>query len=101
MAISTELCEGCALDPGIHRAVHALQAAGVETFKSCQGGTGHCFPDPTIRFGVGRPEEGWKALAECLTLGYPVLRLALYWNIEHGHIPIGAYWELVFSNAFD
>jgi hypothetical protein len=89
------------MDPGIERAVRTLMDAGVETFESCQGGPGHCFPEPTIRFGVGRPEEGWKALAVCLTFGYPVLRLATYWNIEHGHVPTGPYWELVFSRPPD
>jgi hypothetical protein len=89
------------LDPGIERAVRALQDAGCETFESCQGGAGHSYPDPAIRFGVGRPEEGWKALAVCLTLGYPVLRLRLCWDVEHGHVPTGPYWEIVFSKSID
>ena|SRR5579864_7641405 len=84
------------LDAGIARAVRVLQEHGVETFESCEGGPGHAFAEPTIRFGVGRPEEGWKALAVCLTFGYPVLRLGIYWNIEHRHVPVGPYWELVF-----
>jgi hypothetical protein len=89
------------LDPGIERIVRTLMDAGVETFESCEGGPGHAFTEPTVRFGAGRPEEGWQALAVCLTFGYPVLRLATYWNIEHGHVPTGPYWELVFSRLPD
>lgn len=32
------------LDQGIASAVHALAAAGIETFESCQGGEGHAYP---------------------------------------------------------
>ena|ERR1039458_580647 len=101
MAISTAPCESCDFDPGIHRAVHVLQAAGVETFESCQGGSDHSYPAPAVRFGVGRPEEGWKALAVCLTFEFPVLRLRLCWDVEHGHVPTGPYWEIVFSKPLD
>ena len=38
------------LDVGIARIVQTLQEAGVETFESCQGGEGHIFPRPTVRF---------------------------------------------------
>ena len=40
------------LDPGIERAVNLLREARVETFESCEGGAGHAFPEPTIRFGL-------------------------------------------------
>ena len=46
------------LDPGIRKAVERLQAEGIETFESCEGGSGHAFPEPTIRF-YGTPEAGW------------------------------------------
>ena len=39
-----------ALDEGIREAVAVLVANGVETFESCEGGPGHAFPEPTIRF---------------------------------------------------
>ena len=38
------------LDPGIAHIVWVLQEAGVETFESCQGGDGHAFDRPTVRF---------------------------------------------------
>ena len=50
------------LDPGIAAYVDALRDAGVETFESCEGGSGHAYPEPTVRFGGG-PGEGFRALA--------------------------------------
>lgn len=38
------------LDPGIKRWVEILNGQGVMTFESCEGGEGHSFPEPTIRF---------------------------------------------------
>lgn len=38
------------LDSGIRPYVKILDDNGIETFESCQGGDGHCFPEPTIRF---------------------------------------------------
>jgi hypothetical protein len=47
------------LDRGIRKAVERLQACGIETFESCEGGEGHAFQEPTIRF-YGTPEAGWR-----------------------------------------
>jgi hypothetical protein len=49
------------LDAGIRRAVLILRSAGVETFESCEGGPGHAFPDPTIKF-HGGAWAGYRAL---------------------------------------
>lgn len=38
------------LDEGIKEAVRILIDNGIETFESCEGGKGHAFPEPTIRF---------------------------------------------------
>lgn len=48
------------LDAGIRRAVLVLRSAGIETFESCQGGPGHAFPDPTVKF-HGSAWEGYRA----------------------------------------
>ena len=45
------------LDRGIRKAVERLRASQIETFESCEGGAGHAFPEPTIRF-YGTPEAG-------------------------------------------
>lgn len=38
------------LDAGIAPYVDVLDAAGIETFESCEGTEGHGFLEPTIRF---------------------------------------------------
>lgn len=83
------------LDPGIEKAVRLLQANGIETFESCEGGEGHAFPEPTIRF-HGAPEAGWRAVGICLMLGLPVLALRRAWYLLEGNEPTGPHWEITF-----
>jgi hypothetical protein len=82
------------LDPGIQRAVEVLMAAGIETFESCQGGTGHSFPEPAVRF-YGLRDEGFRALAIAMANGLRVRSLRRYWAVVEGE-PTGPSWELVF-----
>ena len=83
------------LDPGIREAVETLRSAGVETFESCEGGSGHAYPEPTIRFHGERP-EGFKALAAAMQAGLAVAELRRVWPIADGE-PTGPYWELTFA----
>jgi hypothetical protein len=85
------------LDPGIRREVEILQGAGVETFESCQGGTGHAFFEPTVRF-CGQHSEGFKALAVALQHGLRVSELRRYYSIQDGE-PVGPQWEMTFRTA--
>lgn len=82
------------IDAGIARAVAALQAADVETFESCQGGAGHAFPEPTIRF-HGDAVEGHRALVAALAATLPVDSLRRVWTVIDGE-PTGPSWELTF-----
>lgn len=82
------------LDLGIAHAVHALAAGGIETFESCEGGPGHAFPEPTVRF-HGNHGEGYRAIAVALTCGLPVLDLRRTWPVIDGALT-GPYWELTF-----
>jgi hypothetical protein len=50
------------LDAGILPVVQVLAQNGVETFESCEGGEGHAFYEPTVRF-HGNHAEGFRALA--------------------------------------
>ena len=84
------------IDPGIADAVAILQRNGVETFESCEGGTGHAFPEPTVRF-YGTPAAGPRALAVCMDHGLPVLSLRRVWYMEN-HELTGPNWELTFSH---
>lgn len=82
------------LDPGIEQAVLILREAGVETFESCQGGDGHAYPEPTVRF-HGERSAGWQALAVAQVKGLPVVELRRVWPVLDGE-PTGPWWELTF-----
>lgn len=84
------------LDKGIYLAVKLLRETGIETFESCQGGSGHIFSEPTVRF-HGDQSEGWKALAVAHQHGLGVSELRRAWNINDGE-PCGPYWELVLTS---
>jgi hypothetical protein len=44
------------LDKGIERIVNILRNADIETFESCEGGIGHAYNVPTVRFHGDRSE---------------------------------------------
>lgn len=82
------------LDAGIKRFVEILSDAGIETCESCQGGKGHAYAEPTIRFLGGRG-EGFRALGIAMTNALPIAELRRTWPITDD-VPVGPYWELVF-----
>lgn len=83
------------LDPGIAPYVDILDSKGIETFESCEGGDGHAFPVPTVRF-YGEPGEGFRALAVAVQRELPVCQLRRYWQINRRGEPEGPYWEMTF-----
>lgn len=83
------------IDTGIAREVSVLQAAGVETFESCEGGPGHAFFEPTIRF-HGDQAEGFRALSIAIREGLPTDQLRRVWPLIDGE-PTGPCWELTFK----
>lgn len=82
------------LDAGIVDAVRILRRAGVETFESCEGGLGHAYPEPTVRF-HGDQSEGFRALGIAMQAGLPVAYLRRLWSINDNE-PTGPWWEIVF-----
>ncbi len=88
------------IDVGIRRAVDFLQKNGIETFESCEGGEGHAFTEPTVRF-HGTPEAGWRAMGICLAHGLPVLSLRRAWYVLDGNEPTGPSWEITFRKRLD
>lgn len=82
------------LDPGIVHAVQTLQELGVETFESCEGGAGHAYHEPTVRF-HGHKSEGFRALAGAMSAGLPVSELRRVWPLLDDE-PTGPWWELTF-----
>lgn len=83
------------IDSGIARQVAILQAHGVETFESCQGGEGHAFSEATVRF-HGDQSEGFRALSIAMKEGLPVDSLRRVWPLIDGE-PTGPSWELTFA----
>lgn len=87
------------LDPGIARFVEVLSENGIETFESCQGGSGHAFAEPTVRF-HGNQAEGFRAFSIAHDHGLPVAAIRRFWSIVDGE-PTGPHWELTFSELAD
>ena len=83
-----------ALDNGIKRTVELLRQVGIETYESCEGGEGHAYPEPTIRF-HGERSEGFRALALLLENNLPVSALKRIWVVNDKE-PTGPEWEVVF-----
>ena len=83
------------LDQGIARAVMLLREGGIETFESCQGGAGHSYPEPTIRF-HGEYPEGFKAYSIVLSHGLPVYSLRRIYQHQNGELK-GPWWEMTFA----
>jgi hypothetical protein len=87
------------LDSGIRDIVITLASNGIETFESCEGGKGHSFPEPTVRF-EGGASEGLRAMAIALENGLPVLRLRRVWGVVDGSMH-GPWWEMTFNPPKD
>jgi len=85
------------LDPRISREVIVLKQAGIETFESCEGGEGHAYAEPTVRFHGGK-SEGFKALAVALENGLQVSELRRAWPIIDNE-PTGPWWEMTFVQS--
>lgn len=74
-----------------------LREGGIETFESCEGGSGHSDPEPAVRFGGGRA-AGFKALGVAADYGLPVSYLRRYWSVEDGEL-VGPSWEITFVRS--
>jgi hypothetical protein len=80
------------LDAGIAAVVAFLNQHGVETYESCQGGAGHAFFEPTVRF-HGEKQEGYRVAALLLQHGYRVADLRRFWSVIDGELT-GPRWEV-------
>jgi hypothetical protein len=82
------------LDKGICEQVLLMIEYGVETIESCEGGKGHAYAEPTIRF-AGERAEGLRALSVAMQHGLKVSELRRVWQVIDGELQ-GAWWDLVF-----
>lgn len=87
------------LDLGIRYAVLVLRSVGIETIESCEGGPGHSFPEPTVKF-CGSSWAGYRAFAAAMEYGLPVLQLNRVHDCNDGQLD-GPYWTLVFKKPLD
>ncbi len=83
------------LDPGVAHYVDLLDAAGIETFESCEGGKGHSYAEPAVRF-YGARGEGFRSLAVALQHGFPVRAVRRTRTVDEDGHPHGPYWEIAF-----
>lgn len=83
------------VDAGIRRAVLILRSQGIETMESCEGGPGHAFPDPTIKF-HGSTWAGYRAFAIAMEHGLPVLHLRYTYGVDGGQLSAPC-WEMTFA----
>jgi len=89
-----ELDAECPLDRWISYAVKVLRDGGIETYEACEGGRGHSYREPAVRF-YGQRGDGFKAVALALSRGLPVRALRRFWTIDDAEL-IGPNWELTF-----
>lgn len=82
------------LDEGISQAVKVLMRAGIETYESCEGGEGHSYYEPTVRFHGNQGAAG-EALTVAMNHGLPVSNIKRVWTIQDGE-SVGPTWEMVF-----
>jgi hypothetical protein len=82
------------LDQGIAHYVHVLVEHGIETYESCEGGEGHAFPVPTVRF-YGDNAEGYRALAVAIQNGLKPSALRRFWSVISNEL-VGPNWEITF-----
>lgn len=81
-------------DSGIAHYVAILRSQGIETCESCEGGSGHAFPEPTINF-FGQVGEGLRAVAVAQAYGLPVYQLRRVWSVQDGEL-VGPLWAMTF-----
>jgi hypothetical protein len=82
------------IDADIRPIVKVLYENGIETTESCQGGQGHPFPEPTVRF-CGGHAEGFKAFAIAREHGIQVTAIRRAYSVQDNE-PVGPEWEMTF-----
>jgi hypothetical protein len=94
------------VDELILPAVKVLNEHGFKTFESCQGGEGHCFSEPTVRF-FGSEWDLIKAFEICQAynmVAFQARRVYLKEDIYDNHgvgelngMPRGRGWGIPFN----
>ena len=89
------------LDRWMRYAVFVLHRGGIQTDESCQGGRGHAFPEPTIRF-EGTRDDAFRAVALARAHGLPAHHLRQFWRLNDEGAELPAWGTDVLSaSSFD
>jgi len=95
-----EVCLPLDIDELILPAVKILNEYGFKTFESCQGGQGHSFFEPTVRF-EGSEFDLIRAYEICELCGLPVYQARRVFRktpvYKKDNTPIGDVWETPFN----
>ncbi|MBL7810539.1 MAG: hypothetical protein JNN28_22135 [Saprospiraceae bacterium] len=90
------------LDEGIRDVVVLLNKYGFKTFESCEGGKGHCYDVPTVRF-FGDEFDLIRAYELCTIHRMNVAeakrvyrKTDVYSEVTNG-VPIGENWDRPFN----
>lgn len=81
------------LESGVKNAVITLINNGIITYESCQGGEGHLYKEPTIRFSGDRT-EGMKAYHILVSNGFSVVSISRIW-VNMDEELTGPNWEII------
>jgi len=91
------------IDKGIKEAVRILNENGFITFESCEGGTGHTYSEPTVRF-WGNEFDCIRALEICEAYNLCVLevkrvfrKVDQYLKEKGKLLSIGMVWDKPFN----
>ena len=84
------------LDPGIERAVLFLRQHGFRTYASCEGGEGHAYPKPTVRFN-GHYKDLLAAAGLLMYAFFPVSEVRRGYSAVWNELD-GPYNEITFSD---
>jgi len=85
------------VDRWISYAVKVLRDGGIETYESCEGGSGHACLEPTVRF-HGKAGEGFRAFGIAQQSSLPIRSLRRLRSPDHS-VPTRTYWELTFHSS--
>jgi hypothetical protein len=82
------------IDQEIVPALHALSDSGIDTFSSCQGGSGHAAVMPEILFN-GDDSAGLYAVWILYQQGFAVWEVSRHWTLYSDEAPPwSSFWRV-------
>ncbi len=89
------------IDKGIRFAVRVLNAKGIDTQQSCQGGKGHAYNQPSVDIPATDDDaKGFAALSALRDYGLPVQEVSIIWPVS-GSLPTEKFWRVTFFKTME